>query len=116
VQIDPDRSGRSRALRSMTPFLLALTALVGRQRSPANRGLLARNLSSTLASMSTLAEIEEAAEVLPVDQKQQLVAFLLTTMRKDGVVLPPLRDIPKATIEKWVEDDEEGYRKFKAGV
>jgi hypothetical protein len=28
--------------------------------------------------------------------------------------LPPVRDIPKATIDKWVADDEEGYRKFLA--
>lgn len=64
--------------------------------------------------MSTLAEIEEAAVALPVDQRQQLVAFLLTTMRVPETDLPPVRDIPKETIEKWIADDEEGYRKFKA--
>ncbi len=66
--------------------------------------------------LSTLAEIEEAAVVLPVDEKQQLVAFLLRTMRGKVSDLPPVRDIPKETIEKWIEDDEEGYRKFKAGA
>ena len=66
--------------------------------------------------MSTLAEIEEAASALPVDQRQQLVAFLLTTMRGQETDLPPVRDIPKETIEKWIADDEEGYRKFKAGA
>ena len=34
--------------------------------------------------MSTLAEIEQAAEVLPVEQKQKLVAFLLGALRKEG--------------------------------
>ena len=34
--------------------------------------------------MSTLAEIEQAAEVLPVEQKQRLVAFLLAGLRKGG--------------------------------
>lgn len=34
--------------------------------------------------MSTLAEIEQAAEILPVEQKQKLVAFLLGTLRKEG--------------------------------
>lgn len=66
--------------------------------------------------MSTLAEIEQAAEVLPLDQRQKLVAFLLTGLRKEGAPLPPPRDIPKATIEKWVAEDEEGFRKFKAGA
>ncbi|MBU3666842.1 MAG: hypothetical protein FGM15_13345 [Chthoniobacterales bacterium] len=66
--------------------------------------------------MSTLAEIEQAAEVLPVEQKQRLVAFLLAGLRKEGAPLPPPRDIPKATIEQWVAEDEEGFRKFKAGV
>lgn len=66
--------------------------------------------------MSTLAEIEEAAGVLPIEQKQRLVAFLLAGLRKDGAKLPPPRDISKATIEQWVADDEEGFRKFKAGA
>jgi hypothetical protein len=30
--------------------------------------------------------------------------------------LPPPRDIPKATIEQWVAEDEDGFRKFKAGA
>lgn len=66
--------------------------------------------------MSTLAEIEEAAGVLPVEQKQRLVAFLLAGLRKDGTELPPPRDISKATIEQWVAEDEAGFRKFKAGA
>ena len=66
--------------------------------------------------MSTLAEIEQAAKVLPLDQRQKLIAFLLTGLRKDGVPLSPPRDIPKATIEQWVAEDEESFRKFKAGA
>jgi hypothetical protein len=65
--------------------------------------------------MSSLLEIEEAADVLPVDQKKELVAFLLTRLRVDGDELPPVRDIPKETIDAWVADDEEGYKKFLAG-
>ena len=66
--------------------------------------------------MSTLAEIEQAAEVLPVEQKRRLLFSLLTSLRKGGAQLPPPRDIPKATIEQWVAEDEEGFRKFKAGA
>jgi len=62
--------------------------------------------------MISLLEIEEAADVLPVEEKKELVAFLLTRLRGAGDELPPVRDIPKETIDKWVADDEEGYRKF----
>ena len=62
--------------------------------------------------MSSLLEIEEAADVLPVEEKKELVAFLLTRLRGAEDKLPPARDIPKATIDKWIADDEEGYRKF----
>lgn len=64
--------------------------------------------------MSSLLEIEEAADVLSVEEKKELVAFLLTRLRGTNDKLPPVRDIPKATIDKWVADDEEGYRKFLA--
>ncbi len=66
--------------------------------------------------MSSLLEIEEAADVLPTEEKRELVAFLLTRLRGDGDELSPVRDIPKSTIDKWVADDEEGYRKFLAGA
>ncbi|PAZ01043.1 MAG: hypothetical protein CAK90_02415 [Spartobacteria bacterium AMD-G4] len=49
--------------------------------------------------MSSLLEIEQAAEVLPVEQKKELVAFLLTRLRASDDDLPPVRDIPKETIE-----------------
>ena len=65
--------------------------------------------------MSSLLEIEEAADVLPIEEKKELVAFLLTRLRGVGDELPPVRDIPKETIDSWVADDEEGYRKYLAG-
>ena len=57
-----------------------------------------------------------ALDFLPVEEKKGLGAFLLTRLRVDGDELPPVRDIPKATIDKWVADDEEEYRKFLAGA
>ena len=66
--------------------------------------------------MSSLLEIEEAADFLPVEEKKELVAFLLTRLRGFGDELPPLRDIPKETIDKWVDNEEEGNRKFLAGA
>ena len=66
--------------------------------------------------MISLLEIEEAADVLPVEEKKELLAFLLTRLRRTDEELPPVRDIPKATIDKWVADDEEGYSNFLAGA
>ena len=65
--------------------------------------------------MSSLIEIEQDAEVLPVEQKRELVAFLLTRLHASDDDMPPVRDIPKETIEGWVADDEEGYKRFLAG-
>jgi hypothetical protein len=66
--------------------------------------------------MSTLTEIEQAADVLPSEQKRQLAWFLLTRLRaEDKQGLPPVRDIPREKIEQWVADDEAGYRDFLAG-
>lgn len=66
--------------------------------------------------MSSLAEIERAADVLQTEEKQELVMFLLMRLRGEGGVLPPVRDIPKEQIEKWVAEDEAGYQRFLAGA
>ena len=67
-------------------------------------------------AMSSLAEIERAADVLQTEEKQELVMFLLTSLRGEGGALPPVRDIPKEQIEKWVAEDEAGYQRFLAGA
>jgi hypothetical protein len=69
-----------------------------------------------LAVMNSLAEIERAADVLQTEEKKELVMFLLTRLRGEGGVLPPVRDIPKEQIEKWVSEDEAGYQRFLAGA
>jgi len=66
--------------------------------------------------MSSLAEIERAADVLQTEEKKELVMFLLTRLRGEGGALPPVRDIPKEQIEKWVSEDEAGYQRFLAGA
>lgn len=58
--------------------------------------------------MSSLAEIERAADVLQTEEKKELVMFLLTRLRGEGGALPPVREIPKEQIEKWVSEDEAG--------
>ena len=66
--------------------------------------------------MSTLAEIEQAAETLPPEQQQELLLFLATRLHGKGGALPPPRDIPREQIEKWIAEDEAGHRRFLAGA
>jgi tetratricopeptide (TPR) repeat protein len=108
------------------------TALAGLARFPEDSDLLG-NLTIARLGLGRLSEaletarrrlqidrnvhsIKEAADVLPVEEKKELVAFLLTRLRRTDDELPPVRDIPKTTLDKWVADDEEGYRKFLAGA
>ncbi|WP_395735200.1 hypothetical protein [Prosthecobacter sp.] len=65
--------------------------------------------------MSTLAEIEQAAGELPPEQQQELLLFLAARLHGRGGALPPPRDIPREQIEKWIEEDEAGHRRFLAG-
>jgi hypothetical protein len=65
--------------------------------------------------MSSLAEIENAAEALPPDQKEELFLFLATRLRGAARELPPPREFSRVEMEGWINDDEEGYRRFRAG-
>jgi hypothetical protein len=66
-------------------------------------------------AMSTLAEIEAAADALPAEQKQQLILFLAARLRAGTGELPPPREFSREQIDKWIADDEEGYRRFLDG-
>ena len=65
--------------------------------------------------MSTLAEIESAAEALPPEQKEELFLFLATRLRGSARDLPPPREFTRAEMDGWISDDEEGYGRFLAG-
>ena len=64
--------------------------------------------------MSTLAEIEAAADSLPAEQKQELILFLAARLRGAWEVPPP-RDFSREQMETWITDDEEGMRRFREG-
>lgn len=65
--------------------------------------------------MRSLAEIEDAAEALPPDQKEELFLFLATRLRGSGRAMPPPREFSRVEMEGWISDDEEGYRRFRTG-
>ncbi len=65
--------------------------------------------------MSTLAEIEEAAETLPATEQQELLLFLASKLRARGAALPePLLFTPEQ-LQTWMDEDEADLRRFDAG-
>jgi hypothetical protein len=65
--------------------------------------------------MTTLTEIEAAADALPPEQKQELFLFLAARLRAGSTQLPAPREFNREQIEAWITDDEEGMRRFQAG-
>lgn len=62
--------------------------------------------------MSTLAEIEAAADALPAEQKQELFLFLAARLRANGQ-LPTPREFSRSQIDKWFADDEDGMQRLE---
>ena len=65
--------------------------------------------------MSTLAEIEVAADALPPEEKQELILFLATRLRNSGANLPPPRKFTKEQVAKWIAEDEAEMQRFREG-
>ena len=66
--------------------------------------------------MSTLAEIEAAADALPPEEKQELILFLATRLRGSGVKLPRPRKFSREQIAAWIAEDEAEMQRFRAGA
>lgn len=66
--------------------------------------------------MTTLTDIELAADALPPEQKQELFLFLAARLRAGSTRLPVPRELSREQIEGWIADDEEGMRRFKASA
>jgi hypothetical protein len=63
--------------------------------------------------MSTLAEIEAAAEALDPEQKQELFLFLAARLCTSGGPLPAPREFSREQLEAWIADDEDGMLRFR---
>ena len=66
-------------------------------------------------SVSRLDEIEAAAEALPPEEKQQLVLFLVTRLRVQGVRTPEPRKFSPEQMADWIAEDEDDMRRFQQG-
>lgn len=64
--------------------------------------------------MSTVQEIEAAAELLPVDKKEELLRFLAVRLRKDRS-LPPPRIYSTEEVAAMVAEDEADGERFRQG-
>jgi hypothetical protein len=66
--------------------------------------------------VSTLAEIEEAADALAPEQKQELMLFLAARLRASGARMPEPRKFSREQINDWIAEDEVELRRFKDGA
>ena len=66
--------------------------------------------------MTTLAEIEQAAERLPAEQKQELMLFLAARLRAEGATLPAPRKFSREQMQAWIAEDEADMRRFREGT
>ena len=65
--------------------------------------------------MSTLAEIEVAADRLLPEEKQELLLFLATRLRAQRETLPEPRKFSKEEMEGWIAEDEADMRRLREG-
>ena len=66
--------------------------------------------------MSTLSEIEAAADALSSEQKQELLLFLATRLREEGARTPEPRRFSREQMEAWIAEDEGELRRFREGA
>ncbi len=62
--------------------------------------------------MSTLAEIEAAADTLTLEQKQELILYLAARLRADGAQMPAPRKFTMEEMAGWIAEDEAGMERF----
>lgn len=63
--------------------------------------------------MTTLAEIEAAADALPPAQKQELLLFLAARLRAEGGRLPSPRKFSSEQLKAWIVEDEADMQRFR---
>ena len=63
--------------------------------------------------MSTLTEIETAAQALSPEQKEELLVFLAAQLRAQGSRIPVPRKFTTEQISSWVSEDEADMRRFR---
>jgi hypothetical protein len=65
--------------------------------------------------VSTLAEIQAAADALPPKQKQELMLFLGARLRAQGASLAAPREFSLEQLAAWIKEDAADMRRFGEG-
>jgi hypothetical protein len=65
--------------------------------------------------MSTLLEIEAAADALPAEQKQELLLFLAARLRSENASGPEPRKFTREQLAGWIAEDEQDMQQFRDG-
>ena len=63
--------------------------------------------------MTTLTEIEVAADRLAPEEKQELLLFLATRLRAERGALPEPRKFTKEEMAGWIAEDEADMRRLR---
>jgi hypothetical protein len=63
--------------------------------------------------MSTLAEIEAAADALPPEQKQELLLFLAARLRAQCTRMPEPHKFSREQTDAWIAEDEADMQRFR---
>lgn len=63
--------------------------------------------------MSTLAEIEAATESLSASEKQELLLFLATCLRRERQSIPPRRRFTLEQMGEWMTEDEADLERMR---
>jgi hypothetical protein len=63
--------------------------------------------------MTTLAEIETAADALSTDEKQQLMLYLAARLQAQGAPLPNPLAPSREALTDWMAEDEAAMRRFR---
>lgn len=67
-------------------------------------GLEAEN--ARLSFMSSLSDIEAATEALSAGEKQELLLFLATCLRRERQSIPPPRRFTREQMGAWIAEDD----------
>ena len=63
--------------------------------------------------MNTLADIETAADALSAAEKQELLLFLATRLRRERQKAEPPRRFTREQIGAWIAEDEEDLERLR---
>ena len=69
-----------------------------------------------ISLMTTLAEIERAAEQLPGAEQTKLFYFLVQRIFATGLPLPEPREFSAEQLQHWLEIDEADMNRFRTGA